>query len=385
MVLTVLRVLPVARSAIITLFLAIFLTASGTLTWAERARTHKRTPTATHAAQHARSKTAGRTVRHTSSHRTGASRRLSHRSIRSAAHRRTRVRRARVVRARMPIRRYSWMAHSRHIVHPGDREIASAPAVGEVTDDTATTEIEPTAGDAAARIAAREMLTPHPVQPIRSGLSPFPSPNTRVIAMAPLRGSLDSLVRQNEKTDADNLERIENDADLQDRIAHGVLVPVPVSSGLTINPNLPPNRRYCRPWTAAFLTDLSHAHEARFHRPVLVSSAVRTVEYQKQLMRINGNAAAAEGDIASPHLTGATIDIAKQGLTRSELYWMRDRLNRLQNAGKIDVEEEFRQACFHITVYKSYLGEGPPHKPTHRLAAPPADDDDDSLSAAHGR
>ncbi len=76
-------------------------------------------------------------------------------------------------------------------------------------------------------------------------------------------------------------------------------------------------------------------------------------------MRINGNAAAAEGDVASPHLTGATIDIAKSGLTRSEIYWMRNRLSVLQNEGKIDVEEEFRQACFHITVYKSYTGTGP--------------------------
>jgi hypothetical protein len=78
------------------------------------------------------------------------------------------------------------------------------------------------------------------------------------------------------------------------------------------------------------------------------------MEYQKRLMEINGNAAPAEGDIVSPHLTGATIDIAKDGLSRDEIAWMRRRLLALQTAGKIDVEEEFRQACFHITVYKSY-------------------------------
>ena len=72
-------------------------------------------------------------------------------------------------------------------------------------------------------------------------------------------------------------------------------------------------------------------------------------------MRINGNAAEAEGDIVSPHLTGATIDIAKSGLSRSEMLWMRNRLLGYQNAGVIDVEEEFRQACFHITVYKNYI------------------------------
>jgi hypothetical protein len=171
----------------------------------------------------------------------------------------------------------------------------------------------------------------------------------------PLRGSLESLARQNEKTVADGLERIQDDADLNDRIARRMLVPVPVSSALAINGNLPHNRRYCRPWTATFLSDLARAHAAEFRRPLMVSSAVRTVEYQKRLMGTNGNAAAAEGEIASPHLTGATIDIVKQGLNREEVAWMRDHLLPLQEAGKIDVEEEFQQSCFHITVYRSYM------------------------------
>ena len=196
--------------------------------------------------------------------------------------------------------------------------------------------------------------------------------------MAPLRGSLESLMRQNNKTNADNLERIEDDADLHQRIASGRLVPVPASEALTVNPDLPQDRRYCRPWTATFLKELSHAHMAQFHRSFEVSSAVRTVEYQKHLMLTNGNAAPAEGDVASPHLTGASIDIAKRGMTRSELYWMRNRLSALEEAGKIDVEEEFHQACFHITVYKSYVGAGPLHKPRQAAPAPPADGADHS-------
>ena len=171
---------------------------------------------------------------------------------------------------------------------------------------------------------------------------------------SPLRGSHESLLRQNERTEADNLERILDDDDLDDRIARHSLVPVPVSAALEINQNLPANRRYCRPWTAGFLSDLARGHQERFHRPLTVSSAVRTVAYQKHLMRVNGNATSAEGDVASPHLTGASIDIAKSGLSREEIAWMRERLLGLQEAGKIDVEEEFRQACFHITVYKRY-------------------------------
>jgi hypothetical protein len=178
----------------------------------------------------------------------------------------------------------------------------------------------------------------------------------------PLRGSYESLARQNQKSEADGLERIEDEDDLADRIARNMLVPVPASAALAVNGNLPGNYRYCRPWTALFLSDLARAHAAQFHRPLEVSSAVRTVEYQKRLMETNGNAAAAEGDIVSPHVTGATIDIAKQGLSRQELGWMRSRLLALEQAGKIDVEEEFQQSCFHITVYKSYV----PPMPAHR-------------------
>ena len=187
----------------------------------------------------------------------------------------------------------------------------------------------------------------------------------------PLRGSYESLVRQNEKTEDDGLERIEDDDDLADRIARKMLVPVPVSAALNINGNLPVNRRYCRPWTASFLTDLARAHAAEFHGPLEVSSAVRTVDYQKQLMKVNGNATAAEGDVASPHLTGASIDIAKQGLNRQEIGWMRAWLLPLETAGKIDVEEEFRQSCFHITVYKSYVPPKPARKPAAQATAKP--------------
>ncbi|MGA2672433.1 MAG: DUF5715 family protein [Terracidiphilus sp.] len=188
---------------------------------------------------------------------------------------------------------------------------------------------------------------------------------TRFVMPPPLRGSHESLERQNAKTEADGLERILDEADLVDRIARKMLVPVPASTALTVDGSLPENHRYCRPWTASFLADLARAHAAQFHKPLEVSSAVRTVEYQKQLMEINGNAAPAEGDIASPHLTGATIDIAKQGMSLPELGWMRAWLLARQTAGQIDVEEEFQHACFHITVYKSYAPPEP-HKVTQR-------------------
>jgi hypothetical protein len=52
---------------------------------------------------------------------------------------------------------------------------------------------------------------------------------------------------------------------------------------------------------------------------------------------------------------------------RSELGCMRGWLLQLQRAGTIDVEEEFRQQCFHISVYKNYAS--PPPSP---LTKPPS-------------
>jgi hypothetical protein len=186
---------------------------------------------------------------------------------------------------------------------------------------------------------------------------------------APLRGSFISLQRQNTRLEDEGLERIEDQHDLEGRITHHLLVPVPATGKLVVNPNLPANRRYCRPWTAHFLTDMAEAHHTVFHEPLEVNSAVRTVAIQTRLRMENGNAAPALGDVVSPHLTGAAVDLAKDNLNRQEMAWVRRYLLVLQKAGKIDVEEEFQQACFHITVYKTYEQE---RKPQKQPAAPSA-------------
>ncbi len=170
----------------------------------------------------------------------------------------------------------------------------------------------------------------------------------------PLRGSHEVLVHQNIIADVEGLGRIQNDAQLGAMVHSGELVALPASSALTIDPRLPFNRRYCRPWTAKFLGDISRAHDSVFGHPLLVTSAVRTVDFQRHLARYNGNAAPAFGDTASPHLTGQAIDIGKKGMSQHEIAWMRAILGHLQNSGRLDVEEEFEQACFHISVYKTY-------------------------------
>ena len=183
--------------------------------------------------------------------------------------------------------------------------------------------------------------------------------------LPPLRGSHESLVRQNERADQEGLLRAKDDDDLVTLRRQGKLVALPELASMHVDSRLPVKRRYCRAWTGRFLSDLARVHYERFRKPLQVNSAVRTIEYQRHLLHINGNAAPAEGDVASPHLTGEAVDIAKKGLTPSEVAWMRAYLLPLQTAGKIDVEEEFQQSCFHISVYKSYM------EPRPNTASPP--------------
>ena len=177
----------------------------------------------------------------------------------------------------------------------------------------------------------------------------------RLIVPPPLKGSHEILIHQNQVADRDGLSRIQNDDDLLEMRNQKLLVGLPVSAALEADERLPGNRRYCRPWTAQFLATMARAHYAHFHTALQVNSAVRTVEFQQHLLHINGNAAPAEGDTASPHLTGQAIDIAKHGLSLTEIAWMRGYLLPLVQEGKVDVEEEFQQSCFHISVYKKYL------------------------------
>jgi hypothetical protein len=203
------------------------------------------------------------------------------------------------------------------------------------------------------------------------------TPRGRLIVPPAMKGSHDILVHQNEMADHDGLERIQNDAHLERLRTSRQLVALPTSAALEVDERLPENRRFCRPWTAQFLALLARAHYARFHTPLQVNSAVRTVEFQERLRYTNGNAAPAEGETASPHLTGQAVDLAKHGLSLTEIAWLRGYLMPLVQQGKIDVEEEFQQACFHISVYKKYTPQ-----PVPRRNIPPHHGTASSLAAA---
>jgi hypothetical protein len=178
----------------------------------------------------------------------------------------------------------------------------------------------------------------------------------RVVKWTPflLKGSHDSMVRQNEEIDRLQLARIADDDALEQLIQKRELVALPSDKYVRIDSRLDEDRRFCRPWTRDFLTDLGQAYYKEFKQAIQVNSAVRTVEQQEKLMRRNGNAAPAEGPVASSHLAGLTVDIAKHGMNRKQRKWMEQYLVRLRDLGLLEAAEERKQAVFHVMVSDRY-------------------------------
>ncbi len=169
-----------------------------------------------------------------------------------------------------------------------------------------------------------------------------------------LKGSRESLIRQNEEIDRLELPRIQNDVELDQLIDQKALVPISEQPGLHIAGNLKPNRRYSKAWTRDFVEDLGQAYYDEFGTALQLTSAVRTADQQKKLRRHNRNAAPIEGDTASSHLAGLTVDIGKRGLTKKQHQWVENYFAKLRELGLVEVAEERRQACFHVMVSEHY-------------------------------
>lgn len=171
---------------------------------------------------------------------------------------------------------------------------------------------------------------------------------------ASLRATVGSQAAQNQKADDDHLSRMEDSEMTARWVRLELLEPVSAKTSSYYLHQVPSGNRYLRPWAKLFLSRLSRQYRARFGKPLRVTSLLRSAEYQKALTRRNGNAAAASGPKRSTHLTGASIDISKKGMTGKEVAWMRSVLSHLRDGGYIYAIEEFQQPNFHIMIYREY-------------------------------
>ena len=168
------------------------------------------------------------------------------------------------------------------------------------------------------------------------------------------RPSHESLIIQNAEIDRLDLPRIQDETELEALKADGSLLPIIPNESLRVDPRLDPSRRYCRPWTRSFVDDLSQAYYDRFHEQIQVNSAVRTVKVQRKLRHHNRNAAPAEGETASSHLAGVTVDLQRRGMNKEQVRWMEHYLFYMKALGLVEPEEERRQWVFHIMVSGHY-------------------------------
>jgi hypothetical protein len=168
------------------------------------------------------------------------------------------------------------------------------------------------------------------------------------------RPSHESLLLQNAEINRLDLPRIQDDDELEALKISGALLPIRSSDTLRFDPRLDPSRRYSRPWTRDFTEDMSLAYFHRFHQQIQVNSAVRTVKVQKKLRRHNRNAAPADGDTASSHLAGVTVDLQRRGMSKEQVRWMEHYLFYMKALGLVEPEEERHQWVFHIMVSGRY-------------------------------
>jgi hypothetical protein len=235
--------------------------------------------------------------------------------------------------------------------HAAPSDLVGAPISNTEARTTRVASQTDDSSDAPLPAISRQELIAEVQQPL---VMPGIYRNGRLVVPAPLKGTREILVHQNIMADDEGLQRVQDDDDLRRMRASRQLVDFPESASLHLNPELNGDRRCARPWAVRFAADIARAYYARFHESLQLNSAVRTVAYQVRLRRVNGNAAGIDGEAASPHLTGEAIDFGKRGMSMEQIAWMRTYLLPLMQSGKLDVEEEFQQACFHISVYRTY-------------------------------
>ena len=188
---------------------------------------------------------------------------------------------------------------------------------------------------------------------------------------APLKGGKSSMRWQNILADRYRMERAKNLKDLKRLIAKNKLVGIPDGNAhYFLNEHLgeldAPNREYykhARAYTRNFVLEFSGLFYARFGKKIMVTSLVRTEEYQKRLRRAgNPNAAPVRGGLRSAHLTGSVVDISFKDLSDDEISWISGWLKSAMKKNRLYAIKESRGGCFHIMVLPSYSKPTPKSK-----------------------
>lgn len=113
--------------------------------------------------------------------------------------------------------------------------------------------------------------------------------------------------------------------------------------------------KYARPYTRLFIERLGVQYQEHSGDAIVVTSLVRTCEYQKRVAKNNSSAASCD---KTSHATGATIDILARSIPHKHRAWLRGILLGLEEKGLILATEERAQPVFHVMIlpkYQDYL------------------------------
>ena len=177
----------------------------------------------------------------------------------------------------------------------------------------------------------------------------FAHSHKRAVSSPVLFSTAGSLSAQNAEADRLHLPRIQTKNELHEIVQNGEIAQV-CTPALRVKPT--GDHAYLRPWTAVLAESLAEDFYEQAHVQLTLTSGIRTVQEQRSLRRWNHNAAAPTGPQASVHTTGIAFDISRTGLSRAQQRWLEWRLWYLQQTGKVIVEEEQKQPCFHIVALK---------------------------------
>ncbi|TVR65945.1 MAG: LysM peptidoglycan-binding domain-containing protein, partial [Gemmatimonadales bacterium] len=151
-----------------------------------------------------------------------------------------------------------------------------------------------------------------------------------------LRGSPESLDRQNAQARAHNFTYLETPAQVRRYVELGYLVPVRPTADMQIhNVSFP----YARPEVRLFLERLSSQYRAACGEQLVVTSLTRPLSNQPP------NASA-----RSVHPTGMAVDLRRSASARCRS-WLEGTLLSLEGRGLIEAIVERRPPHYHIAVY----------------------------------
>jgi hypothetical protein len=133
-----------------------------------------------------------------------------------------------------------------------------------------------------------------------------------------------------------------------------------LAGNLNLNLNVPNDRKQIRlhlmrmiyPKGKTVLEEIAAQYQAKFNRPLLVTSLVRSIDYQIDLSKVDAGAFLVKKDgTIPPHCSGMAFDIAVKNLTAEEQNFIANILAEMDRNGKVDaIRETGPTGVFHVFV-----------------------------------